>query len=337
MLEPHVIYYYTHVSIYYYYCSLKVRIQTATGPNTGILQSIREFGGVASLFRGMAAPLGAAAVINAIIFGSYGFSSRLYDDQISATNTFADDNNNDDDDDASGLPTHDPWQKAIACGSFAGLVQCFIICPMEHVKCRLQTQGTSSATTKNMHKYIGPLQATRHIVAHHGVQRLYQGWWSTVAREVPAFGLYFAIYDHLKDRTLTLLRDRERCLLAANGTVTSTVPNETTNTNSNKSLSNKNSAHAWMASAIAGGCSGSLTWAVVYPVDLIKSKIQTAPLTTPFRQLSMWNVGRSIYQQHGWRFFFRGLGITVVRAFPVNGTIFPVYEFTLQQMSGLGY
>ena len=127
-------------------------------------------------------------------------------------------------------------------------------------------------------------------------------------REVPAFGLYFCSYDYLKDRATSFL---------------SQVTHST--------------SHTWMASAFAGGCAGSLTWALVYPVDVIKTRIQTSPLTTPNSELRMLTVGRAIVAQHGVKYLFRGLGITLIRAFPVNGTIFPVYEFTLEQMTILGY
>jgi hypothetical protein len=59
---------------------------------------------------------------------------------------------------------------------------------------------------------------------------------------------------------------------------------------------------------------------------------QTAPLHTPRSQLTMWHVGRKLIQQYGITYLFRGLGITLIRAFPVNGTIFPIYELTLQQV-----
>lgn len=62
-------------------------------------------------------------------------------------------------------------------------------------------------------------------------------------------------------------------------------------------------------------------------------QIQTSPLDTPLHNLSLYQVGKAIADQHGWRRLFRGMGITLVRAFPVNGTIFPVYEFTLMQMN----
>jgi solute carrier family 25 (mitochondrial carnitine/acylcarnitine transporter), member 20/29 len=88
-------------------------------------------------------------------------------------------------------------------------------------------------------------------------------------------------------------------------------------------------SHAWLASAIAGGASGCITWAVVYPVDVVKTHIQTTPLDSP---VSFVGSARHLAAKHGWSVLFRGLGITLFRAFPVNGTIFPVYEFTLNHL-----
>ena len=88
-------------------------------------------------------------------------------------------------------------------------------------------------------------------------------------------------------------------------------------------------AHAWAASALAGGISGAFTWAIIYPFDVIKSQIQTGPLD---KRISMWKVGYDIVKEHGWRYMFRGLGVTLCRAFPVNAIIFPVYEFVLIQL-----
>jgi solute carrier family 25 carnitine/acylcarnitine transporter 20/29 len=276
--------------------TIKVRFQTS---NTTIMASVRDFGGVSSLFRGMAAPLSVAAAINAIVFSSYGASSRFYDNHIGNPESYAD------------LP-HDPWYKAWACGSFSGLMQCFILAPMEHVKCRLQVQHGKGSSD---YKYRGPWQASRHIVQEHGMTRLFQGWWSTCWREIPAFGLYFASYDYIKDATNTFLSQQSGVESDPIGI---------------------NHSHTWIASAFAGGCAGSITWGIVYPVDVIKTRIQTSPLTTPRSQLGMLYVGRQIVAQHGFSYLFRGLSITLIRAFPVNGTIFPVYEFALLQMSEWG-
>lgn len=87
----------------------------------------------------------------------------------------------------------------------------------------------------------------------------------------------------------------------------------------------------WAASALAGGISGAWTWAIIYPFDVIKSRIQTGPLEKHLRK-SMWTVAYDLVNEHGWRYMFRGLGVTLARAFPVNAIIFPVYEFVLIQL-----
>ena len=97
-----------------------------------------------------------------------------------------------------------------------------------------------------------------------------------------------------------------------------------------------NSSLEWAASALAGGCSGALTWALIYPFDVVKTRIQTAPLTTPIEKRRIVYMFRAIYKEHGIQYFFRGLGVTLLRAFPVNAIIFPVYEFTLFELNQRG-
>ena len=76
------------------------------------------FGGVSSLYRGLAAPLSSACVINALIFSTYGTSARIYDDFLEPPPA------------GSKTAVHDSAKKAFICGSFTGLVQCVIVCPM---------------------------------------------------------------------------------------------------------------------------------------------------------------------------------------------------------------
>jgi solute carrier family 25 carnitine/acylcarnitine transporter 20/29 len=279
--------------------TIKVRIQTSAASNTSIWSMATQFGGVTSLYRGMAAPLVSASAINAVIFSSYATSSRYWDNHFADSTELQ----------LEQETGHDVWQKAFCCGSFAGLVQCVIICPTEHVKCRLQIQHGRGAAD-NIYK--GPLQAATSIVRTFGISGLFRGWNATAWREIPAFGLYFSVYDYCKDKVTGLLADR------ANLSVNEEVPH----------------SHLWISSTLAGGLSGSLTWGVIYPIDVIKSRIQTAPMETPLAQRRIWHVGKTLVAKYGWQYMFRGLGITLIRAFPVNGIIFPVYEFTLLHLSG---
>ena len=88
----------------------------------------------------------------------------------------------------------------------------------------------------------------------------------------------------------------------------------------------------WWLSAIA--CV-SLLAVVIYPFDIIKTRIQTAPLDTPLEDRRIFTIARDIIQKHGVGHLFRGLNITVIRAFPVNGIIFPVYEYVLMKVTEL--
>lgn len=284
--------------------TLKVRMQTAT-KRMSIVSLATSYGGVGSLFRGMSAPLGSASVINATIFATYGWSSRIYDDY------YLESSNEIHVKPSAGVD-HDSSIKAFTCGSFAGLIQALIICPTEHVKCRLQIQhGAGSAD--NLYK--GPLQAARHIVSGHGISGLYRAWCCTCWREVPAFGMYFSGYDFFKDRINTIFAEHAGIDASEAG--------------------NMEHSHAWAASTLSGGITGALTWAVIYPFDIIKTRIQTGPIDAPLEERRIYAVARNMVQKSGVKSLFRGLNITVIRAFPVNAIIFPVYEYVLMKISEL--
>ena len=121
--------------------TLKVRVQSAVGgsSNKGMMAMLAEFGGIASLYRGMGAPLSAAAAINAVVFSSYGTASRFYDQYFVASDV--------EDEDDGPVLNHDPWQKSMVCGSFAGFTQCFIICPMEQYVENMQAMEQSPWNT----------------------------------------------------------------------------------------------------------------------------------------------------------------------------------------------
>ena len=196
--------------------------------------------------------------------------------------------------------------KVFACGAAAGTVQAFVICPMEHIKCCLQVHAGSSGVANNA-AYKGPIDVAASILKNHGITGLYRGMCVTLWRDTPAFGMYFATYDAAKDRVELMLEE---------GDGRHPIPSH---------------AHAWAASALAGGMSGAFTWAIIYPFDVIKTRIQTSPLDTEKRR-GMVDVARDIAREHGWRHMFRGLGVTLARAFPVNAIIFPVYEAVLMQL-----
>jgi solute carrier family 25 carnitine/acylcarnitine transporter 20/29 len=250
--------------------SIKVRMQMGTASKI-------QCSGVASLFRGMGAPFATAALVNASIFGSYGKSSRLWDENFESTSRLAS-------------------LKPFACGTFTGIVSSFLLCPTEHVKVQLQTQQHASVRPKVV--YRDTLDATRKIVANHGITGLYRGLIATCCRQGPGFAIYFATYDTIKEWGQRVF------------------------------------GNEWSACVFAGGTAGALSWGIVYPVDLLKSRIQALPLDASRTESSLGHVARSVVKRGGWRALYRGLGITLLRAFPVNGIIFCVYEFSLSKLIG---
>jgi solute carrier family 25 carnitine/acylcarnitine transporter 20/29 len=88
---------------------------------------------------------------------------------------------------------------------------------------------------------------------------------------------------------------------------------------------------------LCGGIAGIVTWASVFPLDVIKTRLQaqtchdTAPVrASPDRQsllrpappegriLSAVEIAKDAYRSEGLRVFYRGLGICSIRAFVVN-------------------
>ncbi len=82
----------------------------------------------------------------------------------------------------------------------------------------------------------------------------------------------------------------------------------------------------------AGVLAGALSWAIIYPLDLIKTRVRSLPHDCCECERGMVRVGSDIVWPQGWRGLYRGFGITIARVFPVNGIIFPTYEMTLEAL-----
>jgi len=77
----------------------------------------------------------------------------------------------------------------------------------------------------------------------------------------------------------------------------------------------------------AGGLAGVLDYLPTYPLDVIKTKIQTSKtLKTP----GIYETAAKYYKQQGFRFFFKGLGPTCMLAFPLNAIVFIVYDEVIE-------
>ena len=116
---------------------------------------------------------------------------------------------------------------------------------------------------------------------------LFEGLGSTIAREVPQYLFYFVVYEKMKAALKPRIGE---------------VPSQ----------------------AIAGGTAGAFTWLPpIFCIDVVKTKLQSAPVGTYSGMIDCFKIS---LKQEGWPVFFRGTGIALMRAFPLHGTIFVVYE-----------
>ncbi|CAO1635245.1 unnamed protein product [Parajaminaea phylloscopi] len=182
-------------------------------------------------------------------------------------------------------------------GVAAGVANAFVAGPVEHIRIRLQTQATKI--------YHGPVDCAKKIVASSGAAGIFKGMVPTLIREGHGMGTYFLIYEavvgyKLKKDNLT------RAELPA----------------------------TW--AMLGGAISGPALWTMVYPFDVVKSRMQTDSLDASKRQYKgMIDCFRQVAAQSGWKGFFRGLIPTLTRAPLSNAATFVTYEFASRHLESL--
>lgn len=191
-----------------------------------------------------------------------------------------------------------PLQQIIIAGAFAGSCASFVLTPVELIKCKLQVSNIKNIhnVSKNLSTKIFPTILT--VLKEKGVLGLWQGQSSTFIRESFGGVAWFATYELMK---VSLLH--RRLQNDCNGT----------------KLENK----TWEL-LVSGGSAGLAFNASIFPADTIKSVMQT-------EHLSFFKSIEKITTSYGLRGFYRGLGITLVRAAPANATVFYTFE-TLSKM-----
>ncbi|KAM3964124.1 mitochondrial basic amino acids transporter [Aphomia sociella] len=144
--------------------TLKVHIQSGRGSPLECTKSLLKGGTLASAYRGIGAPLGGVAGVNAIVFGAYGHTRRA-------------------------LPNPDTLTSQAVAGGLAGLFQSVASAPIELVKTRQQLSRPGDVMP------AGAWSGARHILRTGGFKALYRGLGVTMVRDSPAFAVYFAAYE----------------------------------------------------------------------------------------------------------------------------------------------
>jgi len=182
-----------------------------------------------------------------------------------------------------------PDQNALSshfyAGMCAGFAQSFICSPVELTKTLLQLQSDKGGPAK----YRGTLDCLSQIYKARGLRGVFKGQVITIMRETPAFGTYFLSYE-----TLTRLTSgAETSMGAGSGAI-----------------------------LLSGGLAGMCSWFISYPVDVIKSRLQSDGFFGAAKYSGILDCVKKSLREEGVRVFFRGLNSTMIRAFPTNAATF---------------
>jgi len=180
--------------------------------------------------------------------------------------------------------------KIWLAGAIGGLASWVVSAPSELIKCRAQLCVGGHTSS---------LSTGRQIWKEHGVRGFYFGGVVTSIRDSVGYGFYFWSYELTKRLLLSRHHDPFRDPTAID-------------------------------ILVSGGAAGVATWASVYPLDMVKTRMQTQdgnsipqsetrPLLPPSqRRKGALEIARDVIRMEGISAFYRGLGVCSIRAFIVN-------------------
>eukprot|EP00418_Pyrodinium_bahamense_P010877 CAMPEP_0179110822 /NCGR_PEP_ID=MMETSP0796-20121207/51738_1 /TAXON_ID=73915 /ORGANISM="Pyrodinium bahamense, Strain pbaha01" /LENGTH=311 /DNA_ID=CAMNT_0020808965 /DNA_START=23 /DNA_END=959 /DNA_ORIENTATION=- len=139
------------------------------------------------------------------------------------------------------------WKYSVA-GAWSGCCSSFIMTPVELIKCRMQVlSGASPFGSFPAAQYSGAWECFRQILRERGAGGFWRGIPGCLARDIPGNVAWFGTYE-LAMRRIQVALGLER---------KADVP--------------------LAYSAIAGSAAGMAYWAVPFPADTVKSKMQADP------------------------------------------------------------
>lgn len=141
--------------------------------------------------------------------------------------------------------------------------------------------------------YHGPRDAVKKIYGSHGLAGIYRGLGVTILREAQAYGVWFLTFEYLIGR-------HEK----------------------------RHEVQPWKL-MLYGALAGEALWLASYPLDVIKSKVQSDSFEKP-KYKSAWDATRKTFATQGVVGFWRGIVPTLLRATPASASTFMSVELTMR-------
>lgn len=182
------------------------------------------------------------------------------------------------------------------CGFTSGCLATFFIQPADVIRTRFIAQGEPKVYTSSIH-------ACQSIMKADGVMGFYRGLLPALTLVGPQMGLHFGLYSFLTSLW--------------NSAISKPIGNVTDS----------------FQSLICGSGSGVISKLIVYPLDVIKKRLQIQGFEEARhsfgairRYTGPVNCMMCIFREEGTRGFFKGLGPSLVKSGAVAGLNFTIYE-----------
>jgi len=185
------------------------------------------------------------------------------------------------------------FRELFLSGWLAGFANCIVSTPAEHFRIRIQTQS------KERPIYQGSVDCMKKIYKNYGLKGVYKGVVPTIFRDSTGYAVYFSMYSTLM-HWIAPGQSRREYSIAKIG--------------------------------VAGSIAGILFWVSVFPVDVVKTRIQTDSLDKP-QYKGIVDCFKQTYRSNGLQGFFRGFLPCMLRAIPVNGVVFMLYEVLYRHLT----
>ncbi|KAF8645650.1 hypothetical protein AX16_007670 [Volvariella volvacea WC 439] len=194
----------------------------------------------------------------------------------------------------------------------------------------MATASTASAITAVASKPLGPIEMIRSVVRTHGLKGLWVGHSGMMVLETVGAAGWFTVKE-IVGRQLKQMRAgrEEEARLRGDDIIVEVRTGRKYEEDSMGLL-------PW-ESAVAGAAAGAACVLALYPIDTVKSAMQTeedikkaanrGSSTSPVgKGSSFTRVLKQMYSAHGVRGLYSGCGMTVARVVPSSGIVFMVYD-----------
>ncbi|KAJ4729579.1 Calcium-binding mitochondrial carrier protein like [Melia azedarach] len=173
-------------------------------------------------------------------------------------------------------------------GGLAGAVAQTAIYPMDLVKTRLQTYACEGGKVPNLRTM------SRDILVQEGPRAFFRGLVPSLLGIIPYAGIDLAAYETFKDMSKKhILRDSEPGPLVQLG---------------------------------CGTVSGALGATCVYPLQVVRTRMQAQRMNTETAYKGMSDVFKKTFQHEGFRGFYKGLFPNLLKVVPSASITYMVYE-----------